>query len=186
MEELACNFLASLAHPPWANPLQRKLYLSYEGEERVPFALYVQPHATTSGSQCQDSPSLAWSTLPTKLQLHVLTFCSIPTLFQLMHVSSILRKEAGKLFWGHPGAYFVIDALWLFEGGHAGYTMDDLGCLAKVQNVLVDCRPALDDRMYPKKSDGTFEVRRDRIASFWSVLQKTCPRVKRVVINRSR
>jgi hypothetical protein len=161
--------------------------MTLSGEERTPFALYVQPSATGSstGSSCQNSLFSLFNALPAELQLRVLTFCSASTLFQLMRVSSSLRIEASKLFWGHPNpnAYFVIQAEWLLDGGYAGYTYNDLAFLSKVQNIQVDYGTRVPYRICPSRDD-IEEVRQDRIRDFWKTFQKRFPSAKRVIINQ--
>ncbi|XP_014562439.1 hypothetical protein COCVIDRAFT_32903 [Bipolaris victoriae FI3] len=123
------------------------------------------------------------STLPAELQFHVLTFCSASTLFQLMRVSSSLRKEAQKLFWAYSDTYFVIKARWLLDGGYAGYTSNDLDFLAKVQNIQIDCDLGTRHQICLIRN-GAKEVQQDRIRHFWDVFQRRCPRAKRVIINQ--
>ena len=175
-----CNYLTIIEQPPWKKPLRRGIYMTINGEERTPFAVCVRPSDAATGS-CS-----LFSALPAELQLRVLGFCCPSTLFQLMKVSSGLRKEASKLFWAHQGAYFVVEAYWLLEdGGHAGYTNDDLDFLASVENLQVDDGLAMDLWICPMNVDRTVQDRQDRIADFWNALKKRCPRAKRVIINRT-
>lgn len=182
LPEYIPNFLATLAHPPWTEPLRHHLYMTLSGEQRTPFALYVQPSATSTNSICQNSLFILFNALPAELQLRILTFCSASTLFQLMRVSSSLRVEARKLFWAHPDAYFVVEAHWFFDGGYAGYTYNDLAFLAQVQNIQIDYEPGSHE-VCPLHDDGIEEVRQDRIEHFWQTVQKRCPRAKRIIIN---
>ena len=140
LPEFTCNFLTTLAHPPWTAALRRNVYMTLEGEERIPFSLYVQPDSAAAGSSCQATSFVCFNALPDELKLRILSFCSASTLFQLMRVSSGLRTEASKLFWAHPNAYFLVEAQWLLDGGYPGYTHSDLAFLANVQNVQVDYR----------------------------------------------
>ncbi|XP_014562180.1 hypothetical protein COCVIDRAFT_84881 [Bipolaris victoriae FI3] len=155
LPEFICNFLATLAHPPWTNAIRHN-----------------------------NNQLLRFNTLPAELQLRVLTLCSASTLFQLMRVSSGLRKEASKLFWAHPDAYFVIEAHWLLNGGYAGYNHKDLAFLAKAENIQVDYDFGVDDIICPS-GDETVEVQQDQIARFWEIFEKRCPRARNVIINRT-
>jgi hypothetical protein len=105
LPEFVCNFLATLTHPPWTKALRRDLHMTLEGEERIPFSFYVRPSPATAGSSCQTTSFSHYNALPSELQVYILTFCSAPTLFQLMKVSSGLRADVGKLFWADPEAY---------------------------------------------------------------------------------
>jgi hypothetical protein len=184
LPEFTCNFLATLAHPPWTTALRRNVYMTLEGEERTPFSLYVQPSSAIVGSLSQTTLFLHFNALPDELQLRVLTFCPASTLFQLMRVSSSLRTEASKLFWAHPDAYFLVKAQWLLDGGYPGYTHSDLAFLAHVQNVQVEYELGAEDSICPLR-DETVEVQQDRITDFWKVFTKRCPRAKRVIVTQS-
>ena len=182
LPEYTCNFLATLAHPPWRTALRRTLHMTLEGEERTLFSYYVQPSSAQAASWSHTT-FFPFKALPDELQLRVLGFCSASTLFQLMRVSSWLRTEASKLFWAHPGAYFLIEAWWLVDGGYPGYTHSDLAFLANVQNVQIDYGVETQHRICPLR-DGIVEVQQDRIAGFWEMFTKRCPKAKRVIINQ--
>ena len=183
LPEFTCNFLATLAHPPWTEALKRNLYITQEGEERMPFSLYVQSKPVLEGPFCQPTSFSHYNLLPVELQLRILTFCSASTLFQLMRVSSRIRAEASKLFWAYPGAYFVVEAAWLLGGGYPSYTNSDTAFLASVQNVQVNYWEGTDNIICPLRNE-TVEIRQDRIADFWKVFTQGCPRAKRVVVNQ--
>ena len=184
LPEFTCNFLTTLAHPPWTAALRRNVYMTLEGEERIPFSLYVQPDSAAAGSSCQATSFVCFNALPDELKLRILSFCSASTLFQLMRVSSGLRTEASKLFWAHPNAYFLVEAQWLLDGGYPGYTHSDLAFLANVQNVQVDYRVGAQNTICPLH-DEIVEVRQDRIVDFWKIFTKRCPRAKRAVVSQS-
>lgn len=183
LPEFTCNFLATLAHPPWPAALRRNLYLTREGEERTPFHLYVRSRPILEGPCGQPVSFPCLTALPVELQLRILTFCSASTLFQLMRVSSSIRAEASKLFWAYSSAYFVVEAAWILDGGYPSYTCSNLAFLASVQNVQINLWEGTDDRICPLRN-GTVEVRHDRIADFWKTFAQRCPRAKKVVVNQ--
>ncbi|KAH6615284.1 hypothetical protein C7974DRAFT_403617 [Boeremia exigua] len=184
LPEFACNFLATLAHPPWTTALRRDLYMTVEGEEQTPFSLYVQSSPTRTGSFCQTTSLSRFSMLPPELQFRILTFCPASTLFQLMRVSSMLRTEASKLFWAHSDACFLIEARWLLDGGYPSHTYTDLAFLANVQNVQIEYRVDAEDIICPLR-DGVVKVQPDQIAHFWTTFTKRCPKAKQAVVNQS-
>ncbi|KAF2185367.1 hypothetical protein K469DRAFT_708149 [Zopfia rhizophila CBS 207.26] len=182
--EYVCNLLATLRYPPWTKELNWGLHMTMEGEERIPFHSYVQPGTASTCFPGQISSMPQFSTLPVELQLRILSFCSARTLFQVMRVSSALRIEASKLFWANPDAYFLVDAHWLLNGGHPGYTGCDLPFLSHVQNVEIEYHHGRDDEICPLH-DGVMEVRRELITNLWKSFKKRFPNAKRVVINQN-
>ena len=184
--QYVCNLLATLRHPPWTEELNWNLHMTMEGEERIPFHSYVRPSgAPTCMPTCDDISSIPqFSALPAELQLRILSFCSASTLFQLMRVSSALRIEASKLFWGNVDAYFLTDAHWLMNGGHPGYTGCDLAFLPQVQNVEIEYHAGRDNEICPRHEDG-IHVRHDLISEHWKSFKKRFTNAKRVIINQN-
>ncbi len=157
--------------------------MTTKGEERFPFSVYVQPKPVSKGPIRQPASFSHFNALPVELQLHILTLCSASTLFQLMRVSSGIRVEASKLFWAYPGAYFVVEATWLLDGGYPSNTESNMAFLASVQNVQVDYWSEADNEIC-RLSDETVEIQYDRIADFWKAFTQRFPRAKRVVVNQ--
>jgi hypothetical protein len=93
-----CNLLTTLSYPPWTKGLDRAVYMTPDGEERIPFYAYIQPTGVGTNTLQHSTTLWAFRQLPAEIQLHILTMCSASTLFQLMRVSSKLRTEASKLF----------------------------------------------------------------------------------------
>ncbi|KAF2844275.1 hypothetical protein T440DRAFT_27683 [Plenodomus tracheiphilus IPT5] len=184
LPEFIPNFLATLSHPPWNKALQHNLHMTIEGEKRTPLSSYVQPSSSIIGSSSPTALFPYFNVLPDELQVHILTYCSSSTLFQLMKLSSALRTEASKLCWANTEAYFLVEARWLLDGGYPGYTHSDLAFLAQVQNVEVDYWQGTDDRICPLHEDGTVEVQQDQIKNFWESLGRRCPMAKRVIVNQ--
>ena len=178
-----CNLPATLAKPPWTKPLNWNLHMTCDGEERIPFHLYVQSGAIQPSFQFENSfPQ--FDKLPSELQLRILTFCSASTLFQVMRVSSSLRIEAAKLFWADSNTYYLIESYWLLDGGLPGDTCYDLPFLAYVQNVEVEYEHGSDDKIGPLR-DGAMDIQNDVVVNFWKALKERCPSVRRAVINQS-
>ncbi|KAH7111812.1 hypothetical protein B0J11DRAFT_598455 [Dendryphion nanum] len=175
----ACILRATLPQPPWKKPLNWSLHVTIDGEERIPFHLYVRPSAA------QTALSLPFSNLPVELQLHILSFCSAPTLFQIMRVSSRLRIEASKLFWADPNTFYLIELCWLLEGGYPGSTCYDMPFLSEVQNIKVEHQRGEDDKIGPLLDDGTRKIRHDLVRRFWDTVKKRFPRVRRMVISQN-
>ncbi|OAL52894.1 hypothetical protein IQ07DRAFT_677701 [Pyrenochaeta sp. DS3sAY3a] len=182
----SCNLQETLNLPPWNEEQDWDLYVTRTWAKRVPFSSYIQLSPSISADSLleQAGPCFAFGTLPAELQLRVLRFCPAETLFQLMHVSTLLRLEASKLFWGDPETYCLVDADWLLEGGYPGYHCLDLAFLSKMQRVEVWYEPSTyNDICY--RRDGTTEIRQDRIATFWSSLQRLFPHVKSLIISQN-
>lgn len=154
-----------------------------DGEERIPFHLYVQSNAVQPRSSSQTSSFPALNRLPAELQLRILTFCSPPTLYQIMRTSA-LRTEAAKVFWADPNTYYLIEAYWLFGGGHSGYTCYDLSFTAYAQNVEIEYDSSADSQIAPLKDD-VLELDYEKAREFWKTFQARFPRAKRVVVNQN-
>lgn len=176
----------------WAKPLNWNLHVTPNHEPRVPFRFHVQPD--------QAHPSHRtfhlFCTLPAELQLHILSFCSIPTLWQLMRASPTTRAEAAKHFWSDPDSWYCVHSSWLLTGGFPGQAHYALDFLNYVQQVKVDFNFA-DDVQVLNQEDLEDEQRRDntfiappglvesKVCTFWQTLQHRCPRVKHVVLSDS-
>jgi hypothetical protein len=183
LPEFTCNFLATLAHPPWTAVPKHNIYMTIEGEEQFPFSVYVQPKPVSEGPIRQPTSFSYFNALPIELQLHILTFCSASTLFQLMRVSSGIRVKASKLFWAYPRAYFLVEATWHLGGGYHSYTESNMAFLASVQNVQVNYWEGTDNEIC-RLGDETVEIQYDRIADFWKAFTQRCPRAKTLVVNQ--
>lgn len=176
MPQTVCNFLTTFSRVLWTEPLNLNLRMTSHGEERIPFHFYVQPCASLPSSFPQ------FDKLPAELQLHILSFCSAPTLFHVMHVSSTLRLEATKLFWRDPNTYYIINSHWIFNGTQPSDAYYELAFLEYVQNVELE---NLDEVLLRTMTEGTWDVSLDRAQNFWDNLRSRFPRVKRVVVTVS-
>jgi hypothetical protein len=179
---LVPNLISLLSYPPWKEGLNWDLYATRMWEKRIPFHSYVYPDAVPDYLLGQVLSCTQFGALPAELQFRILAFCSANTLFQLMHVSSTLRREASKLFWANSKAYFHVDAYWLLEGGYPAYTYWDLSFLDHVQNVEIEYEAHADTTIYPYH-DGGKELQQDTITTFWNSFKKTFLNAKRVIIN---
>jgi len=182
------NLLNLLPRPPWTQPLDWDLGMNWGGEKRVFFPAYVRHRDGNNTSNPSPTEFSSFERLPTELQLRILSCCSIPTLWQLMRTSSMLRIESSKLFWGHPDASFLMSGHWIIGGGYPGRTCLDLTFLAYVQNVEIEYS-CLHYWLWPKQeAKASFrleDVQQDIVAGFWSKLKKRCPAAKRVVFNQN-
>ncbi|KAF2794226.1 hypothetical protein K505DRAFT_374775 [Melanomma pulvis-pyrius CBS 109.77] len=179
-----CNLLATLSKPPWTKPLNWSLQMTLQGEERIPYHLYVQSYAVQPRSSSQPSSFPEFNQLPAELQLRILTFCSAPTLYRIMRTSSMLRIEAAKLFWADQNTYYLIEAYWLFGGGHSGYTCYDLSFMAYVQNVEIEYDVIAEDKIGPVRDD-VLEIDYEKARDFWKTFKTRFPRAKTVVVNQN-
>ncbi|KAF1959626.1 hypothetical protein CC80DRAFT_590831 [Byssothecium circinans] len=178
-----CNLQATLSKLPWTKPLNWSLQMTPDGEERIPFHSYVQSNTVQPHSSSQTSSFPDFNQLPVELQLRILAFCSAPTLYQIMR-TPMLRTEAAKLFWADPNTYYLIEAHWLFGGGHSGYTCYDLSFMAYAQNVEIEYDVSSDDKIGPI-TDDVLELDYEKAREFWKTFQTRFPRAKRVVVNQN-
>ncbi|KAF2274546.1 uncharacterized protein EI97DRAFT_468725 [Westerdykella ornata] len=122
---------------PWATPLNWDVETSLDGELRIRFPDYVR-----SGEKSQaEFPQ--FSKLPIEIQYRMISFCDTPSLFQLMHVSSAIRKEAKRYFWSNPVAWFRVWGIFLDAAELLGRTMDDVGFLAHIQQIEITVEDVL-------------------------------------------
>ena len=156
--------------------------MTFDGEGRIPFHSYVQSNAVQPRSSSQISSFPDFSQLPAELQLRILTFCSAPTLYQMMR-TSMLRIEAAKLFCADPNTYYLIEASWLFGGGHSGHTYYDLSFMAYAQNVKIEYDLGSDDKTDPIR-DNVLELDYEKARDLWKTFQTRFPCAKRVVVNQ--
>ena len=163
---------------PWDKPLDFNLHINYEGEPRIPFALYVKPDPVGSNLACSTFPQFCL--LPVELQRHVLYFCDGPTLFQLMHIS-VTRPEAKKLFWSDPHTWYYLDGGWLRYGGQTGETFYDLSFLVDVERVNI-CFNWLEARQWTQTRPQHMD-QMDMLRRFWRLVQDFCPRLTHVLIS---
>jgi hypothetical protein len=182
--QATCNLLATLSYPPWPKGLDRDMYMTSGGEERVPFHVHVRPNCTRTVASQHSANLSAFSQLPNELQRHILTLCSDSSLFQLMHTSSKLRIEASKLFWGRQNVYFLVEAEWLLNNAYPGQSYWDMAFLANVQHVEVECQPTISWKIC-RKRDETREIQHTLLNVFWASLKDRFPNVKTVVINHN-
>jgi hypothetical protein len=159
------------------------LHMTIDGEGRIPFHLYITYEDAPPCTSSQAALLSRFSQLSAELQLRVLDFCSAPTLYQMMH-TSMLRIEAAKRFWSEPDTYYLVEAHWLFRGGHPGYTCYDLSFMAYVQNVEIEYDLHSDDQMAPIRDDG-LELDYDKAREFWRTFRMRFPCAKRVVVNKN-
>ncbi|KAJ6274254.1 hypothetical protein PSV08DRAFT_367897 [Bipolaris maydis] len=168
-----CNLLELLSYPSQSRDLHQAVYITSSGEERTPFHTYVSPTFSI------------FSQLPVEIQLHIVAMCSVSTLFQLMHTSSKLRREASKLFWGQKATYFLIEAEWLIDKAYPGQSFWDMAFLANVQNVEVEYQPVISKKICIHEH-GTLVLRHDLINTFWDALKHWCPNLQKVILNQSK
>ncbi|KAH6875637.1 hypothetical protein BKA58DRAFT_380191 [Alternaria rosae] len=171
---------------PWITKLDWDLYATHDGEIHVPFRHHVQPrdmHQPTKNFR-------RFLQLPTELQIAIFSHCDSAVLFQLMHVSSRTRKEAKKLFWSCPDAWFQIDGRWLLAGGFSGHTYNDLDFLACARQIEVDfngCGPlthnAWEDGIQQYAKRPPDHIRDQQIYRFWQTLQWRFPCATDVVLS---
>lgn len=164
---------------PWTKPLNWNRYMVYTGEERIPFHQYVQPSST------QPSKFQQFGQLPIELQFHILAFCSTPTLFQIMRVSSTLRTEAAKLFWSNSNTYYLIKSDWLFRGAYPGDTHYEPSFFTYVQNVEIEHEEIQDDIIGPLRSGGESDIQHGVVRGFWKTLETKFPMLRKVIITQN-
>ena len=185
---------------PGTGPINWSLRATQFGEIHTPFAHYVQldpqPH-------CANATFAAFAQLPIELQIHVLRFCSSGTLFQLMQASAVLRREASKLFWSDPNAWYWVDGAWLLAGGFPGDAnyVPDFG--GQVQQIEVHSKDLEYTMLYFRSrgaeseekaeeeseegSEGEVCVKqKEQIRDFWRSVQYRFPQVVRAIISGSR
>lgn len=136
-----CNLRELLSYPSQSRDLYQAVYMTSSGEERTPFYTYVSPSGIGGNISQQETAFSIFNQLPEEIQLHIVAMCSVSTLFQLMHTSSKLRREASKLFWGQKTTYFLVEAEWLIDKAYPGQSFWDMAFLANVQNVEVEYEP---------------------------------------------
>lgn len=151
------------------------------GKILIPFARYVKPNPLHRAHG--NFP--AFTQLPAELQFHILRFCDSPNLFQLMQTSAALCREAKKLFWSDSDAWYRIDANWLLRGGFSGDAHFATDFIRQVQQIEVSFEDMeaflqLDSSEVEERQ---VEDRTRRICWFWCILQKTFPKVVRVVMS---
>jgi hypothetical protein len=170
-------------------PLNWDLCATADGETYTPFALYVRP-ATACLPHAIFTP---FTRLPLELQLRILAFCDSASLFQLMHVSHVLRGEARKLSWSAPDAWYRVDARFLLSGGLSGgqdYATNFFASIAQLEvdfPQMSDLGAIWDDGVYRDSIfyEPSWSPER-QIRDFWEVLQRTFPCAIRVTISESK
>jgi hypothetical protein len=178
----ACNLIATLPYPPWKKEQDWGLLTTQAWEKRVPFHTFVRHRSFATYTHGQVSLFPQFKKLPTEIQLRVLALCPAHTLFKLMHVSSMLRTEASKLFWANPDIAFLVDAIWLMEGGYPSFSNSDLSFLQQVQKVEIDCHPATVNRICHTENKRV--TQRGAITSFWKSVTQRLPNVRKIVLNQ--
>lgn len=181
-------------------PVNWNIHLSPEGAERIAFDRHIQrPEAKSSltalSSETTSRPEsrppsdsqrpFRLQKLPAELQLRILNFCSDEraTVIRLLHISSLFRAEASKIFFSDPYTYYSVDAAWLLTGGHAGHTAYSMSFLPLVQNIEVDYGVDADTLISRRGGDWWFPQVRDGASEmFWKVLKEKFKNVKRVVL----
>lgn len=115
-------------------PIDWDMLTTWGGEVLVPFAHHVRrPTSSESTHVCNQFLSL-----PLELQIHIVSFCDQATLFSLMQVSTIIRREASRLFWSNPSVWYYIDEPWLLKGGFLGQTDYNVDALQNFQRIVVE------------------------------------------------
>jgi hypothetical protein len=173
---------------PWTEPLNWNLHTTHEGEICVPFSLYVQPEPTNQPT----SSFTQFVQLPVELQLYILRFCDSAVLFQLMHVSSVMRREAKKLLWSDPGTRYFIHGEWLLAGGFSGHTPNAIDAFTSMQRIEVDFGAAgplefhaWRDGIHRYNKHSPEDVWDHHIHDFWQTLQRQFPSVTDVVLSQT-
>lgn len=176
----------------WKRPLDLRLHTTDEGELLVPFARYVFQSEQTHRSGLA---FLRFPDLPEELQLQIIGLSDVPTLFQLMHTSSRVRAEAGRLFFSSPDAWFCVDADWILRGCFAGDTLYDTRFLPYIEQLEIQVRWMNEDYWtsnYHCYGDQPDDLRpmsadrcKERIREFWQTIKTRFPRVKRVTMSES-
>lgn len=176
----------------WKEPLDFSLQCTREGELLVPFPrhfLQAEPANTTSVAFAR------FSDLPAELQLRIIGFCDIATLFQLMHTSSCVRAEAEKLFFSGPDAWYCVDADWILRGCYAGDTHYATEFLPHVKQLEIQFR-VMDEDFWlsnyhcfgdrpEEKQNRTLQRLEERVRRFWQTVQAIFPRVHQVLLCES-
>lgn len=178
-----CNLLNTLCMPPWTTPLDWSLHITFNGEERIPFHIYVQCGSVQPYSSSQISSFPGFQRLPTELQLRILALCTAPSLIQTMRIP-MLRVECEKLFRADPNTYYLIEAHWLFKGGRLGHTSYDLSFMHYAQNIEIEYDVCSDDTIGPIRDD-VLEIDHEKAQEFWKTFRSRFPRAKRVVVNQN-
>jgi hypothetical protein len=182
--QATCNLLATLSYPPWTKDLNREVYMTSGGEERIPFHVYVQPSNICTVALQHSVALSTFLQLPEEIQLHVLAMCSASTLFQLMRTTSKLRIEASKLFWGKESAYFLVEAQWLLEKACPGESNRDMAFLTNVQNMEVEYQPGISQKICLQR-DETVQIQHNLVDTFWTSLKDRFPNVRKVILNHN-
>lgn len=157
--------------------------MTIDGEGRTPFHLFVMYENAPPCISSQAALLSRFSQLSTELQLRVLDLCSAPTLYQMMH-TPMLRVEAAKRFWSESDTYYLVEAHWLFGGGHPGYTCYDISFMAYVQNVEIEYDLRSDDKIAPILDD-VLELNYEKAREFWRTFRMRFPCARKVVINKN-
>jgi hypothetical protein len=173
---------------PWTEPLNWNLHTTHEGEICVPFPLHVQPEITNQAT----SSFPQFVRLPVELQLYIVRLCDRPVLFQLMQVSSAMRKDSQKLFWSDPETWYFIRGEWLLAGGFSGRTLNAMDAFAYMQRIEVDFGAsgplefyAWRDGMRRYNKQSPDNVWDQHIHDFWRTLQHRFPSVTEVVLSQT-
>jgi hypothetical protein len=187
-QSIICNLLAAIPRPPWAQPLDWDMVSNTDYEKRIFFSAYVKQPETKSSSPPSSTSFIHFQRLPAELQLRILAYCPVPTLWQLMRASSMLRTESSKLFWAHPDASFLVSLNWLLRGGYPGHTHNDLSFLRYAQNVEVEDDYVHDEHWRNPEVRLPFcaqDMGQGAVETIWTALMERCPKLKRVVFNRT-
>jgi hypothetical protein len=102
-----------------------------------------------------------------------------------MRVSSALRIEAKKLFWGDPDTYYLIKSDWIFDGAHPGNTHYEQLFFPYVQNIEVEHHNYTDDKIALLQLDGESDIQYNAVRDFWNTLRRKFPRLKNVIFNQN-
>jgi hypothetical protein len=176
----------------WKKPFNFNLHSTFYGEIRVPFSQHVSSQSNNTVSSASSFPQFAL--LPLELQLKVISLCEKPTLFQLMHTSSVMRAEATKLFFSDPEAVYSVDGKWLRDGGYLDNTLYDLSFMAHIEYLYINFHwMTARSWMNPVDAGGgsvrdeiwrarTKEGINENIRKFWMRVQHLFPRLKHVTL----
>ncbi|KAF2012186.1 hypothetical protein BU24DRAFT_426031 [Aaosphaeria arxii CBS 175.79] len=187
-----CSYLrvqSAIPAYPWKEPIDWERLATNHGEPFIRFASLVRTKPTNK----QNTTFSEFSNLPAELQLYVLRFCDHATLYQLMHTSSLLRQEAKKLFWSARDIWYLVEGIWLLDGGFPGHADHAIEVLPLVEQIEVEfsdffatSKSLQGDRIaFTVHGDvsGRPETVIEIIRKFWHTLQTRFPKIKTVIIS---
>jgi hypothetical protein len=175
-------------------PINLKTCHDWRCKPIIPFYLYVERSISTA----LDSKDFFWfGQLPIELQYRVLRSCDASTLFSLMHTTSTLRTEAGKLFWSQQDTWYRCDAAFFtVMGGSPGPSMTCTKFSKNVQQLDIlfttlwnEFEEAKPDAQIGHAAVPAYNLKWERMSvsskmlTFWKTIKERFPSVKQVVFS---